>query len=132
MIAKVEPKPEPKAEPKVDDKAAERDVASAIERWASAWSRKDMNGYYAAYTRDFNGGKGSRKDWEAERRARIVSKRSIDVEVSNIDVDIKGDKATVRYRQAYRADSLNINSTKRLEMVRSGGKWLIAKESAGS
>lgn len=132
VIAKVEPKPEPKAEPKVDDKAAERDVASAIERWASAWSRKDMNGYYAAYTRDFNGGKGSRKDWEAERRARIVSKRSIDVEVSNIDVDIKGDKATVRYRQAYRADSLNINSTKRLEMVRSGGKWLIAKESAGS
>ncbi len=114
------------------DKAAERDVASAVERWAAAWSRKDMNGYYAAYTRDFDGGKGSRKAWEAERRARIVSKRSIDVEVSNISVDIKGDKASVRYRQAYRADNLNINSTKRLEMVRSGGKWLIAKESAGS
>lgn len=136
VVAKVEPKPEPKAapkaEPKSDNKVAERDVASAVERWAAAWSRKDMNGYYAAYTRDFNGGKGSRKAWETERRDRIVSKRSINVDVSNIDVDIKGDKASVRYRQAYRADSLNINSTKRLEMVRSGGKWLIVKESAGS
>ncbi len=132
VVAKVEPKPEPKAEPKSDNTAAERDVATAVERWASAWSRKDMNAYYAAYTRDFNGGKGSRKAWETERRDRIVSKRKISVEVSNIDVDIKGDKASVRYRQAYRADNLNINSTKRLELVRSGGKWLIAKESAGS
>jgi tetratricopeptide (TPR) repeat protein len=132
VVAKPEPKPEPKPQPKADDKAAEREVASAVERWAAAWSRKDMNGYYAAYTRDFDGGKGSRKAWEAERRARIVSKRSIEVDVSNINVDIKGDKASVRYRQAYRADNLNINSTKRLEMVRSGGKWLIAKESAGS
>ena len=52
--------------------------------------------------------------------------------MSNIVVDFNGDKAEVRYRQAYRADNLNISSTKRLEMVRSGGKWLIAKESAGS
>ncbi len=132
VVAKVEPKPEPKAEPKSDNTASERDVAAAVERWASAWSRKDMNAYYAAYTRDFNGGKGSRKAWETERRDRIVSKRKISVEVSNIDVDIKGDKASVRYRQVYRADNLNINSTKRLELVRSGGKWLIAKESAGS
>ncbi|MDQ5926260.1 MAG: hypothetical protein QG554_1202 [Pseudomonadota bacterium] len=132
VVAKVEPKPEPKAEPKADNKAAERDVASAVERWADAWSRKDMSAYYAAYTRDFTGGKGSRKAWEAERRARIEGKRKISVDVSNIVVDFNGDKAEVRYRQAYRADNLNISSTKRLEMVRSGGKWLIAKESAGS
>jgi tetratricopeptide (TPR) repeat protein len=132
VVAKVEPKPEPKTEPKADATNAERDVVSAVERWADAWSRKDMNAYYAAYTRDFDGGKGSRKAWEAERRNRIVSKSKISVDVSDIKVDINGDKASVRYRQAYRADSLNINSTKRLEMVRSGGKWLIAKESAGS
>ena len=132
VATKVEPKPEVKPAPKANDRAAEQEVASAVERWAAAWSRKDMNGYYAAYTRDFNGGKGSRKTWEAERRDRIVNKRSISVDVSNFKVDIKGDKASVLYRQAYRADGLNINSTKRLELVRSGGKWLIAKESAGS
>lgn len=140
VVAKAEPKPEqkseqkaePKSDAKADNRGAQRDVAAAVERWAAAWSRKDMNAYYAAYTRDFDGGKGSRKAWENERRDRIVSKRNISVDVSNIDVDIKGDKASVRYRQSYRADSLNINSNKRLELVRSGGKWLIAKESAGS
>ena len=91
-----------------------------------------MDAYYAAYSRDFKGDKSTRKDWENERRSRITGKRKISVEVSDMKIDIKGDKATVRYRQAYRADSLNINGSKRLELTRVSGKWLIVKESAGS
>lgn len=136
VAAKVEPKPEPQAAPKAEPKpasdAAQRDVTSAVERWAAAWSRKDMDAYYAAYSRDFKGDKSTRKDWENERRSRITGKRKISVEVSDMKIDIKGDKATVRYRQAYRADSLNINGSKRLELTRVSGKWLIVKESAGS
>ncbi|HYR25851.1 MAG TPA: nuclear transport factor 2 family protein, partial [Aquabacterium sp.] len=118
--------------PKVDTNSrAERDVEHALREWADAWSRKDLKAYYAAYSRDFDGGK-SRKAWEAERRDRIMGKRNISVKVSNVKVEVNGNKATVRFRQEYKADSLSIGSGKRLDLVRSGGNWVIVKESAGS
>ena len=111
--------------------AAEREVESALQAWASAWSKKDLNAYFAAYSRDFNGGK-SRKAWEQERRERIQGKRNISVKLSRINVSINGNKATARFRQDYKADSLDISSGKRVELVRTGGEWVIVKESAGS
>ncbi len=124
------PTPAPVAvEAKVD--ASARDVESALNAWASAWSKKDLNRYFAAYSRDFDGGK-TRKAWEQERRDRIQGKRSISVKLSNIDVTVNGNKATARFRQEYKADSLSVSSGKRLDLVRSGGDWVIVKESTGS
>jgi len=125
------PAPSPAPEPKNDNAAQEREVESALKAWASAWSKQDMDGYFAAYTKDFNGGK-TRKAWEQERRDRITSKRSIAVKISSVKVDVNGDKAVVRFHQDYKADSLSISSGKRIDMVRRGNNWLIAKESAGS
>ncbi len=125
------PAPAPVTEPKSDNAAQEREIESALKAWASAWSRQDMEGYFAAYARDFNGGK-TRKAWEQERRDRITSKRNISVKISGIKVDVNGNKATVRFHQDYKADSLSVSSGKRMEMVRSGNNWLIVKESAGS
>ena len=126
-------KPTPPASAPVEAKAeaAEREVESALQAWASAWSKKDLNAYFAAYSRDFNGGK-SRKAWELERRERIQGKRNISVKLSKIDVSINGNKATARFRQDYKADSLDISSGKRVELMRTGGEWVIVKESAGS
>lgn len=132
VAAKPAPKPTPKPERKDVDSAQERHVESAVRKWAAAWEKKDMNGYYAAYARDFDGGKGTRKAWENERRDRIVSKRNISVDLSNVSITVNGNKAQARFRQDYRADSLKVGSTKRLELVRSGNTWLIVKESAGS
>jgi len=117
------------AEAKAD--ASAREVESALQAWAAAWSKKDLNGYFAAYSRDYTGGK-SRKVWEQERRDRIQGKRSISVKLSAIDVSVNGNKATARFRQDYKADSLNISSGKRVELVRTGGEWVIVKESSGS
>ncbi|MBI2732914.1 MAG: tetratricopeptide repeat protein [Aquabacterium sp.] len=125
------PAPAPVAEPKNDNAAQEREVESAIKAWASAWSKPDMDGYVAAYARDFNGGK-TRKAWEQVRRDRITSKRSISVKISGIKIELNGNKATVRFHQDYKADSLSVSSGKRMELVRSGNNWLIVKESAGS
>lgn len=111
--------------------ANEREVESALQAWATAWSKKDLNGYFAAYSRDFNGGK-SRKAWEQERRERIQGKRSISVKLSQVNVSVNGSKAVARFRQEYKADGLNISSGKRIDLVRTGGEWLIVKESSGS
>jgi tetratricopeptide (TPR) repeat protein len=125
----VAPAPSP-VESKIE--AREREVESAVRAWAKAWSAKDMDGYIGAYARDFDGGKGNRKAWEQERRERINGKRSISVKISDLNVKIEGNKATARFRQDYRADSLNVSSGKRLDLVRNGNEWVIVKENSGS
>lgn len=112
--------------------AAEKEVEAAVRAWASAWANKDMTAYLAAYGKDFDTpGNQSRKAWEEERRSRIVGKSKISVKINNLAVDVKGSKATAKFRQDYSADALNISSRKTLDMARAGERWLIVRESTG-
>lgn len=112
--------------------SANAEVESAVRGWAAAWAGQDMDRYLAAYGGDFTPGGGqSRKNWEEERRARIVGKSSISVNLENLVIQVNGQSATAKFRQVYRADNLNISSRKTLELQRSGGQWHIRKESVG-
>lgn len=112
---------------------AEKEVESAVRAWAQAWSDKDMKAYLAAYGKEFDPpGKQSRAAWEAERRNRIVYKKSISVQVSDLDVKVDGNKAVARFHQKYSADALNVSSRKTLELVKSGDRWTIVRESTGA
>jgi tetratricopeptide (TPR) repeat protein len=112
--------------------AAEKEVESAVRAWASAWAGKDVAAYLAAYGKDFDTpGNQSRKAWEEERRSRIVGKSKISVKINNLSVDVKGSKATAKFRQDYSADALNISSRKTLDMAKAGERWLIVRESTG-
>lgn len=112
--------------------AAAKEVEATVRAWASAWAGKDMTAYLAAYAKDFDTpGNQSRKAWEEERRSRIVGKTKISVKINNLSVDVKGSKATARFRQDYSADALNISSRKTLDMAKAGERWLIVRESTG-
>lgn len=92
-----------------------------------------MKAYYAAYGQGFKPADGaSRSSWEADRKARIVGKNKIHVELSNIRVAINGDKATARFRQDYQGDSLRVSSNKSLALAKEGKRWLIVREMAGN
>lgn len=124
--------PAPAPAPAAASPAAAAEVESAVRGWASAWAGQDMDRYLAAYGPDFNPGGGqSRKSWEEERRARIVGKSRISVNIENLVINVNGQVATAKFRQIYRADSLNISSRKTLELQRSGNQWQIRKESVG-
>jgi Flp pilus assembly protein TadD/ketosteroid isomerase-like protein len=126
------PAPAAAAAPAAASAGTPKEVEAAVQAWANAWAAKDMNGYLAAYGRDFDPpGSQSRKAWEDERRARIVGKSKISVRISDLDVKVNGNKATARFRQAYSADALNVTSRKTLEMVRAGDRWVIVRESTG-
>ncbi len=109
------------------------EVEAAIRNWAAAWSAKDMGGYLGAYGKEFDppGGQ-SRKAWEEERRSRIVGKSRITVKLTDMAVSVSGNKATAKFKQAYSADTLNVSSRKTLELVKSGDRWVIVRESTGS
>jgi tetratricopeptide (TPR) repeat protein len=113
--------------------ASQDEVEAAVKAWAKAWSSKNMQGYLGAYAPNFTppGGQ-SRKDWEADRKARIVPRTRIGVDISDISVTVNGDRASVKFRQAYSSDNLNVTSRKTLDLVKSGNRWLILRESTGA
>ncbi len=134
-VAAVAVTPPPKAEPKKDDsqqkqaKADQADIRNAIAAWAKAWSQKDMNRYLAAYGSSFSPpDKMTRAKWESDRRVRIMSKKTISVDVNNLKIDLAGSKATAHFQQVYESDNFKGNSHKTLEMVKQGDRWLITRE----
>ncbi|WP_293640444.1 tetratricopeptide repeat protein [Polaromonas sp.] len=111
----------------------EKEVTAAVHAWAEAWSSKNIKSYLSSYGQNFDTpGKQSRKDWEIDRRARIVGKSHISVKLSNLSIAVQGRKATAKFKQDYSAESLNVSSRKTLEMAKVGDHWLIVKEFTGS
>lgn len=107
-------------------------LQAAVLAWAQAWSTKDMASYLHAYSKDFDTpGHLSRKDWEKQRRDRIVGKSTISVKIESLSIRIHGDKAQTQFRQDYKADALSVSSRKTLHWVKTGERWFIVKESTG-
>ena len=129
-IAKAEPTAKPvRAEAGPGPMLAQREVSEAIASWAAAWSRKDVAGYLAAYAKDFDVPRGrSRRQWEAERRARIVGKTRIEVTIEALEITVDGNIATARFRQHYRSNRLTETGNKTLTLVKTNQKWLIQQE----
>ena len=125
-------KPTPAPAPAAAANSPSDDIARAVRNWADAWSRKDMKSYLGAYASDFQTPRGmSRKAWEREREQRIAGKSGkITVEIESPQITVNGDKATARFRQHYKAPGLSSTTTKTLEFVRTGSKWLIKDEDA--
>jgi uncharacterized protein YchJ len=118
--------------PKAGD-GAEDDVVSAVLAWSKSWSDQDVSGYLGHYASEFvpDGGQ-SKAEWETARKDRISRPSFIKVTVSDTKVSMNdANTATVSFRQSYNSNTLKSQNSKTLRMVKSGGKWLIAKEQAG-
>jgi len=132
-VVKEEPKPKetpkPKEEkPKADSSQALLDV---VQGWAKAWSARNVDAYLAYYGRDFKTPNGeSRSEWEQTRRERIRKPASIQVEVLNPKISIEGNRATIAFKQSYRAGGNSMRTSKTLYLTKSGDKWLITQELA--
>ncbi|WP_252374244.1 tetratricopeptide repeat protein [Hydrogenophaga sp. 2FB] len=131
--AATKPAAAPAAAAVAADADTERDVEAALAAWAQAWSSRNVSAYLGAYGPAFKPPGGlARAAWEAERRARIEPRSRIGVDISELNISVNGDKATARFRQAYTSDTLNVTSRKTLDLVKSGKRWLIVRESTGS
>ena len=109
--------------------ALEEAIKSAVQNWAHSWSQKDIKKYFSAYASSFEPpDRLSRAKWEAERELRIVSKKKIQVVVSNFKIDINGNKAKITFSQIYESDNFKGNSRKSLELTKQSGRWMITRE----
>lgn len=111
--------------------ASVADAQAALEAWAQAWSRRDVDAYLAAYTPDFAGRGGkisSREAWAEQRRTRILAKKRIAIEIIHPQFSPRGDTVVATFTQSYRGDDLVERSRKRLVLVKSDNRWLIQDE----
>jgi tetratricopeptide (TPR) repeat protein len=125
--AATEPAP---AKPAPVPAAASSNVEAAINNWAQAWSRRDVNAYLAAYASDYASSGMTRSAWEAQRRDRITAPKTIDVQISDLKIDQQGDTASATFRQAYRSNLLRSTVTKTLKLALQDGQWRIISETS--
>jgi adhesin transport system outer membrane protein len=111
--------------------SAEQEVSSAVHAWAKAWSAKNVDDYLGAYAADFQPpGRVSRLQWEDQRRARILDKNRISVQVEDLSVAVNGETATAVFRQVYSSDRHGETGMKTLHLAKRNGAWKIMKETS--
>lgn len=105
-------------------------VLAALHAWAQSWSNQDADAYLAFYSNRFVPlGKTDRATWEAYRRERIASPKSIQVGISATRVRmLKNRRAEVSFRQTYQTEATRLTSRKRLEFTWERGAWKISAE----
>jgi len=123
-----------KASPeKQADSGDSSEIIKTVNAWAKAWSDKDVAAYLAFYATDFRAPGGvSRASWEKARRERIAKPKSIHVAVVNPRINVIDDThARVTFKQSYHSDAIKSNTLKTLELIKTGGTWLINQENVG-
>jgi tetratricopeptide (TPR) repeat protein len=109
------------------------EILETVQAWAKAWSNQDVAAYLAFYGSDFHPPRGvSRSAWEKSRHERISKPKSIHVDIASPKVSLTDTRhARVSFRQSYHSDAVKSTTTKSLEMIKTGEKWLIKQENVG-
>ena len=108
---------------------AEQEVQAALERWATDWSSGDVDAYLAHYARDFAPADGNTIEaWREQSRARVGRPEAIQVGLSEIGIQVDGNRAVARFVQDYQSASHRVLNRKRVELVREGEHWRIVGE----
>ncbi|HEV7929133.1 MAG TPA: tetratricopeptide repeat protein [Nitrosospira sp.] len=120
------------AKPLADRDRDSGEVLDTVSAWAAAWSSRDVDEYLGYYSNNFVPPKRqSRQAWAKERRERITGKARIHVSISSPQVQMNGDKATVRFRQIYVSNGVRDETRKTMVLIRQAGLWQIVEERAG-
>ena len=107
-----------------------REVSDAIERWRTAWSARDLAGYFAMYAPDFHPARlPSHEAWRRYKTRVILGKRFIRVRLSRLELARLPDgRVRARFVQDYRADDYHDRVQKELVWERKDGHWRIVAE----
>jgi tetratricopeptide (TPR) repeat protein len=112
-------------------KELKRNILSLIENWKTAWENKNMKNYLKSYSSNFiYPNNMSRTQWEKYRTNRIIPKKIINIEITNIKIKFKKEKIKVTFTQNYKSGKLNQTSNKSLTFIEEDGQWFIFEETS--
>lgn len=108
---------------------AQDELKSLLQGWRAAWANRDTDAYLAFYAADFQGAADTPEEWRANRKRIIGQAKSIDIQLGDTKIDLKGDDlATLTFPLDYVSNRFEDHGIKVLEVRRSAGKWLIEGE----
>lgn len=115
-----------------EDAELAKAATQALQNWAQAWEKKDMDRYFGSYVSGFTPPDGkTNAQWVKDRQARILSKGNIKIQISQIEsTPLSKTSVRLRYKQNYQADQLKVSSVKTVEMKLVDQRWLITSERA--
>lgn len=119
--------------PSEEELVKQHKVREAVQNWVEAWRKKDIENYLLAYSPKFVPTDGmSRRNWQEQRRQRIVSKKSIKVDLDQLRITFNHSKAIATFIQAYEAGTVRAVGHKTLELIEEDGRWVILSEYVGN
>ncbi len=121
-VAAAHPRPKPV---KVN---ADQEVRRMLSGWLRAWQRKNLRAYIAYYDHRFRTGDMDRRAWRRHKAYLNRVYKKIRVRASDIRIEVKGNRALVRFVQHYRSDWHRDVGLKELKLVRRRSGWRIISE----
>ena len=124
---------------KIKKETLSKNILSTLNNWKTAWENKNMEEYLLFYASSFKYPNNmSKSDWESYRTNRIISKKIINITLSNTKVKLinnkeagaQKEKAIVTFTQNYKSGALNQTSKKTLVFVIEDSRWLIQEETS--
>ncbi len=130
VMAALSPIPASKDDKMEHDNLLKMAVIDAVNEWADAWSKQDVDTYLAYYAKNFIPPHGmSRSAWERLREERLSKPKFISVDVLKPVVSLHGNEhAQVNFSQDYQSDTYKDQVNKSLLMQNVNGHWLIVEE----
>jgi len=104
------------------------EIMTLLSRWVRAWEAKSLEEYLSYYDSSFVAGARDLEAW-ADHKQRVFSAAgAIQIEIRDIQVDLDGDRAQVRFVQDYRSETISDLGIKTLALVQRGGDFRILRE----
>jgi tetratricopeptide (TPR) repeat protein len=107
------------------------DVIKAFEGWRAAWSARDLDGYFAAYSNDFTpNAHMDHAAWKRYKRRVIMAKDFIHVGAKDVVFESlqAGKRAQLTFDEHFESSDYREDTRKRLDFVKIDGMWKITHE----
>lgn len=108
-----------------------RTLQQAMQEWESAWESRDTDRYLAFYSDDFSDLRRDKAEWSDYKREVNAGKRSIEVEVSEVNMVVEPGQqevVNVTFRQHYDSDNYRWQGSKQQLWRWEAGGWKIIYE----
>lgn len=105
-------------------------VSKLTMAWASAWSEKAIDRYFAFYADTFKPAASTREAWRAQRKRRLSSPSPITLVLTNLSAQVvEPDRIEMRFQQRYESGGYSDQGEKVLVWKKIGSQWFIVSES---
>ena len=103
-------------------------ILGLLQDWVQAWESRDVDRYIAFYSKKFRAYGMNYRQWRAYKTRLTREYSAIDIQINDIQIKVRGQKALARFHQAYVSDKFEDVGYKTLRLSFEGERWKIRRE----